>query len=88
MSGIVHAIEEVKRTGEIVVVGHELTDDSRQLLARGVITAVLSQDASFMAERTLATFSDLLRGDLPAHRVYQLGPVGIFLRENLPPPEA
>jgi LacI family transcriptional regulator len=33
-------------------------------------------------------FSDLLRGDLPAHRVYQLGPIEIFLRENLPPPES
>lgn len=86
MSGIVHAVQEVGRTDQIVVVGHELTDDSRQLLARGAITAVLSQDASFMAERALATFSDLLRGDLPAHRVYQLGPIGIFLRKNLPPP--
>jgi LacI family transcriptional regulator len=87
MAGIVRAIQETDRTGKIVVVGHELTDDSRQLLARGAITAVLSQDATFMVERTLATFSDLLRGDLPAHRVYQLGPIGIFLRENLPPPE-
>ena len=88
MTGIVHAIQEADRTDEMVVIGHELTDDSRQLLARGSITAVLSQDASFMVERTLATFSDLLRGDLPAHRVYQLGPIGIFMRENLPPPEA
>jgi LacI family transcriptional regulator len=88
MAGIVRAIQETDRTGKIVVVGHELTDDSRQLLARGAITAVLSQDATFMVERTLATFSDLLRGDLPAHRVYQLGPIAILFRENLPPPEA
>jgi LacI family transcriptional regulator len=88
MNGIVHAIQEAGRTDEIVVVGHELTDSSRQLLARGTITAILSQDASLFAERTLATFSDLLRGDLPAHRVYQLGPIDIFLRENLPPPES
>jgi LacI family transcriptional regulator len=85
MTGIVQAVQKTGR--QIVVVGHELTDDSRQLLARGAITAILSQDASFMVDRTLATFSDLLRGDLPAHRVYQLGPIGIFLRENLPPPD-
>ena len=87
MNGIVHAIQEADRTDEIVVIGHELTDSSRQLLARGAITAILNQDASSFAERALATFSDLLRGDLPAHRVYQLGPIEIFLRENLPPPE-
>jgi ABC-type sugar transport system substrate-binding protein len=86
MNGIVRAIQEAGRTDEIVVIGHELTDSSRQLLARGAITAILSQDASLFAERTLATFSDFLRGDLPAHRVYQLGPIEIFLRENLPPP--
>jgi hypothetical protein len=40
-----------------------------------------------MATRTLDTFSDLLHGDLPAHRVYQLGKIEIFLRENLPPPD-
>jgi LacI family transcriptional regulator len=85
MTGIVQAVQKTGR--QIVVVGHELTDDSRQLLARGAITAILSRDASFMVDRTLATFSDLLRGDLPAHRVYQLGPIGIFLRENLPPPD-
>jgi LacI family transcriptional regulator len=87
MNGIVQAIEEANRAQEVVVVGHELTDQSRHLLARGAITAILNQDAWFMAERTIATFADLLRGDLPAHRVYQLGAVEIFLRENLPPPE-
>jgi hypothetical protein len=44
-------------------------------------------DAAFMATRRLDTFSDLLQGDLPAHRVYQLGKIEIFLRQNLPTPD-
>ena len=86
MNGIVQAIRDAGRTENVVVIGHELTDSSRQFLAQGTVTAILNQDASFMAERTVATFSDLLKGDLPAHRVYQLGAIEIFLRENLPPP--
>ena len=87
MSGIVQALKDAGRSERLTVVGHELTDSSRQFLAQGAVTAVLNQDAAFMATRTLDTFSDLLQGDLPAHRVYQLGKIEIFLRENLPPPD-
>jgi LacI family transcriptional regulator len=86
MTGIVRAIQEPGYRQNLVVIGHELTDSSRQFLAHGMVTAILNQDASFMAERTVATFADLLERDLPAHRVYQLGAIEIFLRENLPPP--
>jgi LacI family transcriptional regulator len=86
MNGIVRAIQESGRGENLVVIGHELTDSSRRFLAHGTVTAILNQDASFIAERTMATFADLLQGDLPAHRVYQLGAIEIFLRENLPPP--
>jgi LacI family transcriptional regulator len=87
MHGIVRAIQQSGQHWQnLVVIGHELTDSSRQFLAHGMVTAILNQDASFMAERTLATFADLLERDLPAHRVYQLGAIEIFLRENLPPP--
>jgi LacI family transcriptional regulator len=34
VTGIVHAIQEADRTDEIVVIGHELTDNSRHFLAR------------------------------------------------------
>ena len=86
MNGIVRAIQEAGRGEPVVVIGHELTDSSRHFLAHGTVTAILNQDASFIAEQTLAAFVDLLERDLPAHRVYQLGAIEIFLRENLPPP--
>jgi LacI family transcriptional regulator len=54
MNGIVRAIQEAGPHKQVVVVGHELTDRSRQFLAHGMVTAILNQDASFMAERTLA----------------------------------
>jgi LacI family transcriptional regulator len=86
MNGIVRAIQAAGRSEQVVVIGHELTDSSRQFLAHGTVTAILNQGASFIAEQTLAAFVDLLERDLPAHRVYQLGAIEIFLRENLPPP--
>lgn len=78
MNGIVRAIQEAGRGERVVVIGHELTDSSRRFLAHGAVTAILNQDASFMAERTLATFTDLLQRDLPAHRVYQIGSIEII----------
>jgi LacI family transcriptional regulator len=86
MNGIVRAIQTAGRGEHVVVIGHELTDSSRQFLAHGTVTAILNQGASFIAEQALAAFVDLLERDLPAHRVYQLGAIEIFLRENLPPP--
>jgi len=49
MNGIVHAIQEADRTDEIFVIGHELTDISRQLLARRASFVSLPSEFEFFS---------------------------------------
>lgn len=42
--GVGKALVEAGKGGEIAVVGHDLTDDTMRLVAKGVITATLGQD--------------------------------------------
>ncbi|HDQ46423.1 MAG TPA: hypothetical protein ENN17_13145, partial [bacterium] len=42
--GAARAVAEANRTGQVKIVGHDLTDETMRYLARGVITATLGQD--------------------------------------------
>ncbi|TMV17625.1 LacI family transcriptional regulator [Rhizobium sp. Td3] len=46
-SSVVNAVESLGRAGEIVFITHELTDDRRQLLRKGLIDVVIDQGPVF-----------------------------------------
>jgi LacI family transcriptional regulator, galactose operon repressor len=86
-AGIARAIKESGSKGSIVFVAHELTDESRVLLADGVLDVVLNQDAHFIASRALRTLTDLWQKKVLPEHVMQLGVVEIYVRDNIPPKE-
>lgn len=81
--GIGRALSEMKRGGEVVFVGHELTPHTRRLLIEGVMDAVINQ--SGRKEITGAVqmlLNHHSRQEILAN--VEMPTVEIFLRENLP----
>jgi len=84
---IIRAITETGRKRQVVLVGHQLTDASRVMLAEGSLDAILNQNTSFIVDRTIQTLRALCSNTFSPHQVQQLAPVEIYLRDNLPPRE-
>ncbi|HXP95247.1 MAG TPA: substrate-binding domain-containing protein, partial [Telmatospirillum sp.] len=80
--GIIEALEDSGRQGDIVVVAHELTQYSRRALISGTFDAIIHQETADEVEnavRTLKAFSDGQVGfSSPRIRI------DIFVRDNLP----
>jgi LacI family transcriptional regulator len=81
---IIQAIAKSGRKNEIVLVGHELTDNTRVFLANGSADAILNQNTEFIVDRTLHTLSALCSNEFSSDQVQQLAPVEVYLRDNLP----
>jgi LacI family transcriptional regulator len=81
---IIQAIAESGRKNEIVLVGHELTDNTRVFLANGSADAILNQNTEFIVDRTIGTLSALCSNEFLSDHVQQLAPVEVYLRDNLP----
>jgi LacI family transcriptional regulator len=80
--GIIEAIEDSGRQGDVVVVAHELTQYSRRALISGTYDAVIHQETADEVEnavQTLKAFSDGQAGFTPP-RIR----IDIFVRDNLP----
>lgn len=86
-AGIARGLRESRKKGSVVFVAHELTDESRVLLADGLLDVILNQDAHFIASRALRTLISLWQDKMIAEHVQQLSVVEIYVRENLPPKE-
>jgi LacI family transcriptional regulator len=84
--GIAGALRAQTQPGDVVFIGHDLTDSNRSLLLEGRMDAVLDQNlatqAGYALQHVLARFG---RAAAPVHA---LQPTGIVMRENLPPPRA
>jgi len=80
---IAEALSRLGMTGRVALVGHELTDTTRRLLAEGRMDAVIDQ--SPQVEAMLAV-ELLLRhhGRLPDLSQTSETPIAIYLRESLP----
>jgi LacI family transcriptional regulator len=80
--GIARALEEAGRAREVVFIGHELTEHTRQLLLRGTMDAVIDQDPAVEAREAVDRLLRAARGEpdpgpLPAR-------VQAIFRENIP----
>jgi len=80
--GIGRALEESGRGGEVVFIGHELTDEARGLLLRGTMDAAIDQNPRVEARETLEILSRAARGErVPPTRALRMHAI---FRENLP----
>jgi LacI family transcriptional regulator len=82
--GIAHALEESGRAGEIVFIGHELTEHSRQFLLSGTMNAVIDQNPRLEAREATVALTRAVRGQAIDRTSWVIGMQVIF-RENIPP---
>jgi LacI family transcriptional regulator len=78
--GVVQALQERGKAGEVTFIAHNLTARSRQYLLEGVADAIIHQDMARIAERALAM---LLAHHGPPAAEIGLLPVEIVVRENI-----
>jgi LacI family transcriptional regulator len=79
--GIVRALRELGRAGEVVFVGHDLTEYTNEYLLAGVMDAVIDQNPRLEAREAIEQLARVARGQdwtAPPLRTQ------IILRENLP----
>ncbi len=81
-AGLVAAITAAGR-GDLCVIAHELTDETRAALASGVIDAVLNQDAGHEVRSAMRVLRAKADG-LPVIAEQERIRIEIFIRENLP----
>jgi LacI family transcriptional regulator len=81
--GIAAALEESGRARDIVWIAHELTVHTRALLLRGVIDAVINQDAGHEARSAARVLLAHCWDDPVVPDQEQIN-IDIFLRDNLP----
>jgi LacI family transcriptional regulator len=82
--GIAQALEEAGRAREVVFIGHELTEHTRQLLLRGTMDAVIDQDPRAEAGEAVDRLLRAARGEPDPGP--QLARVQAIFRENIPDP--
>jgi LacI family transcriptional regulator len=80
-TGIAQALRERGREGSVIFVGHEATDDTRELLLDGTIDAVIDQNPRVEAREALNVLAHKIRG-LPY--AYHAPRLQVIFRENIP----
>ena len=82
VEGIARALEESGRGAEVVLIGHELSEESRRFLLSGTIDAVIDQNARVEAREAIDLLAAHARGTtslrVPSFRMHAI------FRENLP----
>jgi LacI family transcriptional regulator len=82
-AGVAKALTDAGRENEIVFVAHDLTPFTRRSLLRGVIDAVISQDAGHEARSAIRVLMALGRGE-PMLSEQEKIRIDIVMRDNLP----
>ena len=82
--GIARALEESGRAGEVVFIGHELTEHTRRFLLSGVMDAVIDQYPRLEAREATNALAKAARGQTVDRATLAIGMQVIF-RENIPP---
>lgn len=81
--GIAAAITAANRDGDLIFVGHDLTDDTRRFLLRGVMDAVINQDAGHQSRSAARVLLARCSGE-PLMTEQERIRIDIFVRDNLP----
>jgi len=82
-TGIAAALEAAGRERDVIFIGHDLTDHTRRFLVRGVMDAVINQDAGHEARSAARVLLAHCTGEpiLPEQERIR---IDIFLRDNIP----
>ncbi len=81
--GVAKALIDSGRAGEVVFLGHDLTELTRRLLTRGEMTAVISQNPGREAYAAVRVLLALARGEPILHDLEKIG-IDIIMRDNIP----
>jgi LacI family transcriptional regulator len=81
--GVAAAITSANRGGDLIFVGHDLTDDTRRFLLRGVMDAVINQDAGHQSRSAARVLLARCSGE-PLMTEQERIRIDIFVRDNLP----
>jgi LacI family transcriptional regulator len=80
-AGIGQALDEMGHSRNIVFVGHEVTMDTRQMLIRGTMDAVIDQNPRVEAREAINMLKSAVRGEA----INYIGPrIQVVLKENIP----
>lgn len=80
--GVARALEESRRSNDVVFIGHELTDYSRRFLLSGTMDVVIDQNPRVEAREAIDRLSRAIRGEImPASPHIR---VQAIFRENIP----
>ena len=80
-AGIGKALEEADRAREVVFVGHEVTDDTRPMLIRGTMDALIDQNPRVEAREAIGMLKAAIRQE---PYVYHGPRIQVVLKENIP----
>jgi LacI family transcriptional regulator len=81
--GVATAITSANRGNDLIFVGHDLTDDTRRFLLRGVMDAVINQDAGHQSRSAARVLLARCSGE-PLMTEQERIRIDIFVRDNLP----
>ncbi|MGA0563595.1 LacI family DNA-binding transcriptional regulator [Ancylobacter sp. VNQ12] len=81
--GIAAAISAANRASDLVFIGHDLTEDTRRFLLRGVMDAVINQDAGHQSRSAARVLLAHCAGE-PLLNEQERIRIDIFVRDNLP----
>lgn len=80
-TGIAQALKERGREHSVIFLGHEASDDTRELLLDGTIDAVIDQNPRVEAREALNVLSHKIRGQ---PYLYHAPRLQVIFRENIP----
>lgn len=83
MSGALAALRSTGRAGNLVAIGYELMDNTRQALVDGTLTLVITHPLSLLAERTIAGMIQALTAKPQTGSIAHVLPFEIYTRENI-----
>ena len=78
--GIARALEESGRAGEVVFIGHELTEHTRRFLLSGVMDAVIDQSPRLEARKATHALAEAARGQTVDRAALAIGMQVSFVR--------
>ncbi len=82
--GLIRFLRDRPETGDIVVIGHELTPLSQDALRDGVFDAVINQDSGHLV-RSCARLLRATADSVPHNPAQERIRIDIYIKENMPP---
>ncbi|MDO4175176.1 MAG: LacI family DNA-binding transcriptional regulator [Eubacteriales bacterium] len=83
VTGCVEAMREAGKSGQILVISHDLTDSTKQFLKNGAIDFAIAQNIYQQGYGSLLLLRDYVRKNLTPEKTAQMPAIDIICSENL-----